>query len=54
MNAVMTLEGAKNIIAIVAPPGASRDPAAYIDESIHRDLDAEGFFKSMRAKYPGT
>src|SRR5262249_51631968 len=49
MNAEMTLEGAKNIIDIVAPPGASRDPAAYMDESIHRELEDEGFFKTMRA-----
>jgi NitT/TauT family transport system substrate-binding protein len=51
MNAEMTLEGAKNIIEIVAPRDTNRDPAAYMDESIHRELEAEGFFKTMRTKY---
>ena len=51
LDAEATLEGAKNIIDIVAGPGASRDPKSYLDAGVHDELAAEGFYKSMRAKY---
>ena len=54
MNAEMTLEGARNIIDIVAVPPASREPAAYMDDTLHSELEAEGFFSKMRAKYLGS
>jgi ABC-type nitrate/sulfonate/bicarbonate transport system substrate-binding protein len=52
LNADLTREGAKNIIDIVAPPGASRDVDDYMDGTILEQLRAEGFFETMQKKYP--
>ena len=50
-DAEMTRAGAENIIAIVAPPGASRDVESYMDESPLAELRAQGFFAAMKKKY---
>jgi NitT/TauT family transport system substrate-binding protein len=52
LDAELTTEGAKNIIDIVAPSGASRNVGDYIDSSVWEELQAEGFFEAMRRKYP--
>lgn len=49
INAELTFEGAKNIIDILQP--ANKDLAAYLDNSIHEELQNEGFFASMKTKY---
>ena len=51
LDAEATLEGAKNIIDIVAGAGASRDPKSYLDTGVYDELAAEGFYRDMRAKY---
>jgi ABC-type nitrate/sulfonate/bicarbonate transport system substrate-binding protein len=51
MNAELSRAGAQNIVEIVATGTASRNIDDYIDESVHEDLRAEGFFELMRKKY---
>lgn len=51
LNAEVTRLGAKNIIDIVASGSMSRDVDDYIDESLHDNLRAEGFFDAMQKKY---
>lgn len=49
LDAELTREGAQNIVDVLAP--AKKALAAYIDESVHEELRAEGFFDAMRRKY---
>lgn len=49
LDAELTREGAQNIVDVLAP--ANKALAAYIDESLHEELRAEGFFDAMRRKY---
>lgn len=51
LNAETTRPGAKNIIDIVATGAMSRNVDDYIDDSLHDDLRAEGFFDAMAKKY---
>lgn len=51
LNAELTLEGAKNIIEVLAP--ANKNPDAYMDGSVYEELKAEGFYDSMKKKYGG-
>jgi ABC-type nitrate/sulfonate/bicarbonate transport system substrate-binding protein len=51
LNAETTRPGAKNIIDIVATGAMSRNIDDYIDDSLHDDLRAEGFFDAMARKY---
>ena len=51
MNAEVTRDGGEAIIATVNAPGASRKLDDYMDESIHEELKAEGFFDDMVRKY---
>ena len=43
--------GAENILAIVAPPNASRNLDDYIDMSLIDELRADGFIDAMERKY---
>jgi NitT/TauT family transport system substrate-binding protein len=52
-NAEIDRAGAENILATVAPPGASRNLDDYIDTSLTDGLRAEGFIASMEKKYAG-
>jgi ABC-type nitrate/sulfonate/bicarbonate transport system substrate-binding protein len=49
LNAELTREGARNIIEVLAPDKKNLD--AYMDESVHEELRAEGFFAAMEKKY---
>lgn len=51
LDAELTRTGAKNIIDIVATNTMSRNVDDYMDESLHEDLRAEGFFDTMKKKY---
>jgi ABC-type nitrate/sulfonate/bicarbonate transport system substrate-binding protein len=51
LNAEVTRAGGEAIIATVDAPGASRNLDDYMDESIHEELKAEGFFAAMAQKY---
>ncbi len=44
-------EGARNVIDTIAPPGASRELADYVDDRIYDRLAGEGFFARMSEKY---
>jgi ABC-type nitrate/sulfonate/bicarbonate transport system substrate-binding protein len=50
-NAEIDRAGAENILATVAPPGASRNLDDYIDTSLIEELRAEGFIVAMEKKY---
>jgi hypothetical protein len=50
-NAEIDRAGAENILATVAPPGASRNLDDYIDMSLIDGLRAEGFIAAMEKKY---
>jgi NitT/TauT family transport system substrate-binding protein len=50
-NAEIDRAGAENILATVAPPGASRNLDDYIDTSLIDGLRAEGFIAAMEKKY---
>jgi NitT/TauT family transport system substrate-binding protein len=50
-NAEIDRAGAENILATVAPPGASRNLDDYIDMSLLDGLRAEGFITAMEKKY---
>jgi ABC-type nitrate/sulfonate/bicarbonate transport system substrate-binding protein len=50
-NAEIDRAGAENILAMVAPPGASRNLHDYIDMSLIDGLRAEGFIAAMEKKY---
>ena len=50
-NAEIDRAGAENILATVAPPGASRNLDDYIDMSLTNGLRAEGFIAAMEKKY---
>ena len=50
-NAEIDRVGAENILATVAPPGASRNLDDYIDTSLTDGLHAEGFIDAMEKKY---
>lgn len=49
LDAELTREGAQNIIDVLEP--ANKALAAYLDESLHEELRAEGFFGAMRRQY---
>ena len=49
INAELTIEGARNIIDVLQP--ANRDVNAYLDNSVHEELQKEGFFSRTKAKY---
>lgn len=51
MNAEVTREGGEAIIATVDVPGTRGTLDDYMDESIHDELKAEGFFDAMARKY---
>ena len=51
LNAEIDRAGAENILATVAPPGASRNLDDYIDTSLIDGLRAEGFIAAMEKKY---
>jgi hypothetical protein len=51
LNAAIERAGAENILAIVAPPSASRNLDDYIDVSLIDELRADGFIDSMEKKY---
>lgn len=51
LNAELTREGAKNIIDIVATGTMSRNADDYMDNSLHEQLRAEGFFDALKKKY---
>lgn len=51
MNAEVTREGGTNVIATVEVSGERGGLEDYMDESIHEDLAAEGFFTAMTQKY---
>lgn len=53
INAELDPAGAENILATVAPPGASRSLGDYIDTSLTRELRAQGFFDAMARQYGG-
>ena len=50
LDAELTREGAENVVDIVASPDRRR-VEDYIDESLHAELAAQGFFQAMRKKY---
>jgi NitT/TauT family transport system substrate-binding protein len=49
LNAEPTREGAKNIIDVLSP--AKKNVEDYMDESVHNELKAEGFYAAMEKKY---
>jgi ABC-type nitrate/sulfonate/bicarbonate transport system substrate-binding protein len=51
LNAEIDPAGADNILATIAPPGASRNLADYIDMSLTQGLRSEGFMDAMEKKY---
>ena len=51
LNAELTRPGAANIIDIVATGSMSRNVDDYMDDSLHEELRAEGFFDAMKKKY---
>lgn len=51
LNAELTRPGAANIIDIVATGTMSRNVDDYMDDSLHEQLRAEGFFDAMKKKY---
>ena len=51
MNAEPTLEGAQNIIEVLAP--ANKNTDAYVDVTVFEELKAEGFYEAMKKKYGG-
>jgi NitT/TauT family transport system substrate-binding protein len=51
LNAAIDRTGAENILAMVAPPSASRNLDDYIDMSLIDDLRADGFIDTMEKKY---
>lgn len=51
LNAEVTREGGKAVIATVEVPGKPGNLDDYMDESIHEELEAEGFFEAMKQKY---
>jgi ABC-type nitrate/sulfonate/bicarbonate transport system substrate-binding protein len=50
-NAEIDRAGAENILAMVVPPGASRNLDDYIDMSLTDGLRTEGFIAAMEKKY---
>ncbi|MEA2987887.1 MAG: NitT/TauT family transport system substrate-binding protein [Alphaproteobacteria bacterium] len=50
-NAEIDVEGARNVLAAVAPPNASKNLADYIDTTLTDALRAEGFMAAMEKKY---
>src|SRR5581483_2047604 len=51
INAEIDRKGAENVLASVAPPGASRNLDDYIDTSLTDDLRKQGFMDAMAKKY---
>ena len=51
LNAAIERAGAENILAMVAPPSASRNLDDYIDVSLIDELRADGFIDAMEKKY---
>jgi len=51
LNAEIDRAGAENVLALVAPPGASRSLDDYIDTSLTDGLRAEGFIAAIEKKY---
>ena len=51
LNAEPTIEGGKNIIAIVEARNKSKNIDDYIDQTIQTELRQEGFFEAMKKKY---
>lgn len=50
-HAEIDRKGAENVLAAVAPPGASRNLDDYIDTSLTDDLRKQGFMEAMEKKY---
>lgn len=51
LNAEVTREGGEAIIATVEVPGKRGSLSDYMDESVHDELKADGFFDAMAEKY---
>jgi NitT/TauT family transport system substrate-binding protein len=49
LNAEPSREGAKNIIEVLAP--VKKNVEDYMDDSVHSELKAEGFYAAMEKKY---
>lgn len=53
VNAEIDAKGAENVLTSIAPPGASRNLADYIDTSLTDELRRQGFMTAMEKKYGG-
>jgi len=51
LNAEIDRKGAENVLNSVAPPGASRNLADYIDTSLTDELRKQGFMEAMERTY---
>jgi len=51
LHAEIDVKGAENVLATVAPPGASRNLSDYIDPSLIDGLRAEGFLSATERKF---
>ena len=51
LHAEIDVKGAENVLAAVAPPGASRNLSDYIDTSLIDGLRAEGFLSAAERRF---
>ena len=51
LHAEIDVKGAENVLAAVAPPGASRNLSDYIDTSLIDGLRAEGFLSATERRF---